>query len=92
MKKYTLRRLFNDIHLWLGIGSGIILFIVCLSGTILTFEHEIIERIDYQKYHVNTAGNLPVLSSDILVSKVEKELGGKVISLEIPSDKGNAGC
>ncbi len=31
----------NDIHLWLGLASGIILFLVCLSGTILTFEHEI---------------------------------------------------
>lgn len=40
-KKYTFRKLMNDIHLWLGIGSGIILFLVCLSGTILTFEEEI---------------------------------------------------
>ena len=40
-KKYTIRKLINDIHLWLGIGSGIILFLVCLSGTILTFEEEI---------------------------------------------------
>ena len=44
MKKttsYSFRKLINDIHLWLGLASGIILFLVCLSGTILTFEHEI---------------------------------------------------
>lgn len=40
-KKYTLRKFINDVHLWLGIGSGIILFIICLTGTALTFEEEI---------------------------------------------------
>lgn len=40
-KKYTLRIFINDIHLWLGVGSGIILLIICLSGTVLTFEEEI---------------------------------------------------
>lgn len=40
-KSYTLRRLFNDIHLWLGVGSGLILFVVCFTGTVLTYEEEI---------------------------------------------------
>lgn len=40
-KKYTLRKFINDVHLWLGIGSGIILLIICLTGTALTFEEEI---------------------------------------------------
>ncbi|MEH6406243.1 MAG: PepSY-associated TM helix domain-containing protein [Leeuwenhoekiella sp.] len=40
-KKYTFKKFINDVHLWLGLGSGIILFLVCLSGTILTFEEEI---------------------------------------------------
>ncbi|MBC9795480.1 PepSY-associated TM helix domain-containing protein [Sinomicrobium weinanense] len=40
-KKYTFRKFINDVHLWLGLISGIILFLVCLSGTILTFEEEI---------------------------------------------------
>ncbi|WP_347814824.1 PepSY-associated TM helix domain-containing protein [Aequorivita marisscotiae] len=40
-KKYTLRKFINDVHLWLGIGSGIVLLIICLTGTVLTFEQEI---------------------------------------------------
>ena len=40
-KGYSLRKFINDIHLWLGIGSGIIIFLVCLSGTILVFDKEI---------------------------------------------------
>ena len=39
--RYSFRKLINDIHLWLGLASGIILFLVCISGTILTFYHEI---------------------------------------------------
>lgn len=43
MKKnnYSIRKFIGDIHLWLGLGSGIILFLVCLSGTILAFDTEI---------------------------------------------------
>ncbi|MDT0642263.1 PepSY-associated TM helix domain-containing protein [Zunongwangia sp. F363] len=40
-KKYTLRKFINDVHLWLGLASGIILFLVCFSGTMLVFEDEI---------------------------------------------------
>lgn len=43
MKKnnYSIRKFIGDIHLWLGLGSGIILFLVCLSGTVLAFDTEI---------------------------------------------------
>ncbi|MDP2688419.1 MAG: PepSY-associated TM helix domain-containing protein [Aequorivita sp.] len=40
-KKYTVRKFINDVHLWLGISSSIILLIICLTGTVLTFEEEI---------------------------------------------------
>lgn len=41
--KYSLRSFINDTHLWLGLASGIILFVVCLTGTVLVFEKEIKE-------------------------------------------------
>lgn len=40
-KSANLRKFINDIHLWLGLFSGIILFIICATGTILTYEKEI---------------------------------------------------
>ncbi|NKI26719.1 PepSY domain-containing protein [Arenibacter sp. 6A1] len=40
-KSYTFRKFINDIHLWLGLISGIILFIICFTGTVLTYEKEI---------------------------------------------------
>lgn len=49
-KKITFRKIVNDIHLWLGIGSGIILFIVCITGTILAFEQEIKSVLNTSDY------------------------------------------
>ena len=47
-KKYTIRKFINDVHLWLGLGSGIILFLVFLSGTFLTFEEEITLELSFK--------------------------------------------
>jgi len=52
-KKITFRKIINDIHLWLGIGSGIILFIVCLTGTILAFEQEIKSVLNKSTYKID---------------------------------------
>lgn len=51
MKKHTFRKLINDLHLWLGIGSGIILFIVCISGCILAFETELVLLFDKKDHY-----------------------------------------
>ena len=51
-QKITFRKIINDIHLWLGIGSGIILFIVCLTGTILAFEQEIKSVLNKSTYKI----------------------------------------
>ena len=40
---YGFRELINDLHLWLGLAAGIVLVVVCLTGTILAFEAEIRE-------------------------------------------------
>ena len=82
---YTLRKIFNDVHLWMGIASGLVLFVVCLSGTIYTFRTEIEELLEPDKYTVAVqAQPIPV---DVLVQQLEQELGGKVVSLEIPEDR-----
>ena len=37
-----MKKFFAKIHLWLSIPFGIIIAIVCLTGTILVFEAEIL--------------------------------------------------
>ncbi len=56
MKKYTFRKLINDLHLWLGIISGIVLFIVCLTGTILAFETDLALLLDKKDHFSEKTG------------------------------------
>ncbi|MBD1397117.1 PepSY domain-containing protein [Pontibacter sp. JH31] len=87
-KPYSLRKFFNDIHLWLGIASGLVLFIVCLSGTIYTFRTEVEEMLEPDKYTV-AIGN-KAMSPDELVQRMEQESGGKVTAISIPEDRARA--
>ena len=89
-KKNSFRKFSNDIHLWLGIASGIVLFIVCLTGTILTFEKEIVEWADEDRYRVEVPANATLLPIDELVAKTEAGLKGKVTGVEIPAGQNAA--
>lgn len=85
------RKFFNDIHLWLGIGAGLILFVVCLTGTIYTFRTEIEEWLEPEKYFVTMPADGQVLEAEALISKFEEENAeGKVTSVTIPEDQQRA--
>ncbi|HLW41532.1 MAG TPA: PepSY-associated TM helix domain-containing protein [Flavobacterium sp.] len=75
-KGYTFRKLINDLHLWLGVASSLILFVVCLTGTIYTFRTEIEEMIEPQKYNIKTADEKYDIAE--LITMVEAETQGKV--------------
>lgn len=79
MKNYSIRKNFNDIHLWLGIVSGIILFIICLTGTILTFQEEIVEFIDSELYEVEIKGESIKLEKIIEIVENENHVSVKEI-------------
>lgn len=87
MKKFTWRKLFNDVHLWLGIASGLVLFVVCLSGTIYTFREEVEQLMDPEKYTVEVPAATPAIAPNALVSQLERELKGQVTSINIPADE-----
>ncbi|MHB0755460.1 PepSY-associated TM helix domain-containing protein [Polaribacter sp. M15] len=82
-KKYSLKKFINDIHLWLGLGSGIILFLVCFSGTILVFEHEIKDAFS-DEFRIEKKPQK--LSVDTLVLALKNNNQGVVSSVKIPSD------
>ena len=81
-KKYSFRKLLNDLHLWLGLGSGIILFLVCLSGTVLTFEKEI-KSLFAEDFEVS---GTQVMEIETLAEALQQE--GEVSSVSIPSEAG----
>ncbi len=81
------RKLFNDLHLWMGIGAGLVLFVVCLTGTIYTFRTEIEEWLEPDKYFVDIPEGAERMSSESLLARVQAEVAdGKVSSLTIPAD------
>lgn len=85
-----LRKLFNDIHLWLGLASGIVVLLICLSGTVYVFNTEIRELSTPELYQVSYKAGSEKLSVEELIDAVKRETGGKVLSVKIPADPGRS--
>lgn len=87
-KKNTLwhktRKLCNDIHLWLGLASGLIIFLVCLSGTIYTYNTEIREMASPHLHHVAIQDQKK--SVDELILSIKEQYPGEVTAISIPHD------
>lgn len=85
------RKFFNDVHLWLGIAAGLVLFVVCITGTIYTFRTEIEEFIEKDKFFVEVPENGQRLSSDEIIAIAQNEFSdANVSSLSIPSNEKRA--
>jgi len=84
-KAYTFRKFMTDVHLWLGLASGIILFLVCFSGTMLVFEKEI-ESFFAEELRVVPSSEK--LSIDELTSRMSEK--GTVSSVSIPTEASEA--
>lgn len=80
-KSWSLRKFINDIHLWLGIGSGLIIFLICLSGTLLVFEHEI-ESL-FSEELILQDRDKPVKDLDELTASIAAEELGELNSITI---------
>lgn len=79
------RKLFNDIHLWLGLSSGLIVIAVCFSGTIYVFNTELTEKAAPHLYKVEPIAGQERLPVDSLLEKVKRETGGAVTSVTVPA-------
>lgn len=81
-----IRKTFQDIHLWLGLASGLIIVVVCFSGTAYVYQKELTEWASPHLYRVNETANskFPV---DQLVAIVEKEAKGEVSRILIPANE-----
>ncbi len=83
-RTFSARKLFNDIHLWMGIGSGLILFVVCLTGTIYTFREEIEQLIEPEKYKVEVPESGGAMAAEAIINQLQQEPGGIISSITIP--------
>lgn len=85
-----IRKFFNDIHLWIGLGSGIIVILICLSGTLYVFNTELREMASPELYNVKYEKGAKAIAVEELIAKVKESTGGKVASVKIPSDPGRS--
>lgn len=71
-KKSTFRRVSEWLHLWLGLISGTILFVVCLTGGIWVWRYEVWYFTEqYQRVPVQQK---PFLSPEVLIKKSTNHL------------------
>lgn len=68
----SVRDLLFQLHLWLGLGAGLVIAVVCATGTILTYRTELEMALDPERYHVEPRG--PRLTLDELVARAQVEL------------------
>lgn len=85
-KRYTFRKLINDLHLWLGVASALVLFVVCLTGTIYTFKNEIEAFIEPDKFKIENTG-INQYSVKEMLTVLEENYTGKVQRVSISENK-----
>lgn len=80
------RKFFNDVHLWLGLISGIVIVAVCLSGTIYTYNTEIQEWAAPHLHQVEVPENASRIPAETVIANVKELTQAKVTSISISHD------
>lgn len=76
------------IHLWLGLLSCIIVFVVCLSGCLYAFKNQIIDFTNRDKVYISKT-SMQVKNPDLIQTELLKQKK-QLTSLLIPDDKGRS--
>lgn len=75
-KERTFKKIIGKLHLWLGLSSGLVVFIVALTGCIYVFSQEITHTLRKDAMYVNSKGaeTLPVSE---LWENTQKKIGNE---------------
>jgi len=79
-----IRKFFNDIHLWVGLASGLFVFVICLSGTIYVYNTEIQKASASHLHNVESQGSKKDV--DEITAIVKKESNANITSISIPAN------
>lgn len=72
-KKSLLKRVNSWLHLWLGLASGLVVFVVCLTGTIFVFHEEINDFNNAEVLSVQVPKGAHKLPADRILANLKKE-------------------
>lgn len=78
------RKFFNDIHLWAGLISGLVLVVVCFTGTVYVYNTEIRESAAKHLYQVSAENGAARIGLNSILESTSEQVEGKVISVSIP--------
>ena len=85
-KKETIFKYIMSVsHLWLGLSSSIVLFVVCLSGAMYSFKTQISEALNYDVVFNNDESLVDWVNPDIIQNKFS-EKGLQLNSIVYPKD------
>ena len=84
----SFRKAIGKLHLWLGFGSGLIVFIVSVTGCIYAFQAEIQQMT--QPYRYTTPQYKRFLMPSVLRTIAENELPGKKVHAVLYARPGNS--
>ncbi len=78
-----LSRFFHQVHLWLGLATGVIAFLLCLSGTLLVAQVPIEHWVNRSVQQVVPAGDpLPL---DTLIPQLQRQAEKPYTSVTLPA-------
>lgn len=75
-------------HLWLGLLSSSIVFVMCLTGCLYAFKNQIIDFSNRDKVYISP-GSRKAMNPDLIQAELLKQ-NKELTSLVIPDDKGNS--
>jgi uncharacterized iron-regulated membrane protein len=82
-----IRKFFNDVHLWLGLSSGLIVIAICFSGTVYVWNTELTEWSAPHLYTVKNQSGTRI-PADSFLQKISALAKAPVTSVVVPSDPG----
>ena len=82
-KKYGWREFLFDVHLWLGLGSGIVIVLLCFTGFILALQ-PVLKASTNKEVRYRAAPEATILPLEQMVAQVTNKTAAS--ALEIPAD------
>lgn len=72
-----MKKIVGKVHLWLGFASGLVVFVVSITGCLLAFEWELRGLFTGSYFYTEPKENVEPLPPSVLRSIAEQELPGK---------------